>query len=464
MNTKVHRLLWLVLAVGTLQAQDNESPHLKTVGADYSATLHQKREDAAMQKWRANRFGQFFHFGIYSILGSEYKGKRVAVGEWIQSTEKISKEEYGKLLKVFNPQKFDAEKWAEMNKAMGVKYMTITTKHHDGFCLWPTKHTEFSVKNTPYEKDLIGPLVKAYTKLGIDVTLYYSVMDWNHPDYRVEIRSEEDKEAMARYMNYAMDQLDELLTLYPEAKAIWFDGQWDPAFKNNPQWGWALEQSVRKKSPHIIINNRVRSDVHGNLDRDQQGRHYADYDSSFERKLPNSSSAELPKSDWEACYTIMENGWGYSHQLVGHLKDSRELIEALARCVSRNGNFLINFGPKPDGTIRDYELKLAKEMGQWMQVNGAAIYGASGVPIAKPSWGYITRNGNKRYLIVFNQSENIQIPFESANISQLSVLGAKDIPIIKKAAGRTVTNLDLSALPDTNIAHVIEFTLDGHKL
>lgn len=434
---------------------------IASIAPEYAGTLHQKREDAAMKKWRANRIGQFFHFGLYSILGSEYKGKRVEVGEWIQNTQRISKEEYSKLLKQFNPTEFNAAAWAKMNKKMGVNYMTITTKHHDGFCLWPSKHTDFSVENTPYKKDIIGPLVKEYTKLGIDVTLYYSVMDWNHPDYRVRINSPADKQAMERYMKYAIAQLDELLTRYPEAKSIWFDGQWDPAYKSQPEWGWKLEKSVRRKHPNIIINNRVRSDAHANLDRDMSGQHYADFDSSFERKLPSDTSTELPKADWEACYTIMENGWGYSKQLVGHLKDSKELVEASAKCVSRNGNFMINFGPKPDGTIREYELNLAKEIGQWMKVNGNAFYGAEGVPLAKPSWGYITKKKEKRYLILFNKSKetNIQVPFKADNIVKVRVLGAESISIPRTVEDNGMAQFDISKLPQASIAHVIELSL-----
>ncbi|HEX8020921.1 alpha-L-fucosidase [Mucilaginibacter sp.] len=373
------------------------------------ATILSKRPDPGMRKWRENRFGQFIHWGLYAVTGGQWKGKNYPTSaEWLKVDAGISTAEYAEIIHQFNPQKYNPAEWAHMAKNMGVKYVIITTKHHEGFCLWPSSFTDFSVASTPYKKDLLMPFVKAYQKEGIDVYFYYSILDWHHPDYRSVIQSEDDQKAFERYFAYVKNQLKELITNYPNIKGFWFDGQWEASYKKNYKMGYELEQYCRALKPGIILNNRIRTDARGHVDHDYNGRHFGDFDGSFERRLP--SGVKSLDFDWEACMTVPENQWGYHKIWEGHTKTSYEIQEMLATCTSMGGNFVLNFGPQPDGTIRAYEQNLSKEVGAWMQANGKAIYGCDNAGLEKQDWGYFTQKpGDERlYMIVFN------IPFSGA--------------------------------------------------
>lgn len=198
----------------------------------YGADRLGKRHDAAMERFRSHRLGAFIHWGLYAIPGGEWNGKVYnGAAEWLKSWANVPSEEWMKLMNQWNPQRFDATKWARMAKEMGVKYVKITTKHHEGFCLWPSKYTKYTVANTPYKKDILGELVKAYNKEGIDVHFYFSVMDWSHPDYRYDIKSEDDEIAFRRFLEFTDNQLKELASLYPTVKDFWFDGTWDESIK-----------------------------------------------------------------------------------------------------------------------------------------------------------------------------------------------------------------------------------------
>ena len=181
------------------------------------------REDPAMQKWRENRFGQFIHWGLASIPGGVWKGKSyLATPESLRGPAKISRSTWDSLMYQFNPVKFNAGEWADMAKNMGVKYVTFTTKHHDGFCLWPSKFTDYDMGSTPCKKDLLKELINAYAAAGIDVYLYYSIIDIHHPDYRADLKNREDTIAFERLKEFSKNQLAELLDLYPQVKGFWF--------------------------------------------------------------------------------------------------------------------------------------------------------------------------------------------------------------------------------------------------
>lgn len=369
----------------------------------FGATILSKRPDTAMQKWRENRFGQFLHWGLYAVTGGQWKGKNYSgSAEWLKNDAAISTAEYAELIHQFDPQKYDPTEWAQIARNMGVKYVILTTKHHEGFCLWPSKYTGFSIASTPYKKDLLMPFVKAYQKAGIDVYFYYSILDWHHPDYRSVIQTEDDQKAYERYFGYVKDQLKELITNYPGIKGLWFDGQWEASYKKNYKMGFELEQYCRALKPGIILNNRIRTDAPGHVDHDYKGRHFGDFDGSFERRLP--SGVKTLDFDWEACMTVPENQWGYHKIWEGHVKTAYEIEEMLATCTSMGGNFVLNFGPQPDGMIRPYEQHLAKEIGTWMKTNSEAIYGCDNAGLDKQDWGYFTKKpgDSKLYMIVFN--------------------------------------------------------------
>jgi alpha-L-fucosidase len=363
-----------------------------------------KRMDADMVKWRGYGLGQFIHWGLYSILEGKYKGKPYnGAAEWIRSWKEVPKPEYDSLYKQFNPSSFNPGQWAAMAKQMGAKYLTLTTKHHDGFCLWPSAYTNYTIANSPFKKDMIGPIVDAYTKEGIDVYLYFSVMDWSHPDWRYDLKTKEDSLAFDRFKLFTKNQLTELLQRYPSTKGLWFDGTWDKSWQKSGAFSDSLEQHLKSLIPGLIIGSRLRADEKGNRHFDANGRLMGDYEQGWERKIPKTYD-DVHGNDWDCVMTIPENGWGYAEKWLGHWKTTHELLEMTAQCVSLGGNFVINFGPKANGEFRTEEIKNAKEIGDWMKLNNTAIYNCEYAGWEKQDWGYYTkkRDQKKVYMIVFN--------------------------------------------------------------
>ncbi len=398
---RVTLFIFLGLCTTMCFANSNDSIPLKW--GDHHPGI---RRDPAMNHWRQMRFGEFIHFGLYSILGGSWKGKHYnGAAEWIKAWAHIPDSAYFALIHQFNPVNFDADKWAAMAKEMGVKYLRITTKHHEGFCLWPSKYTDFDVASSPFKRDLIGEVVKACNKVGIDVAFYYSILDWHHPDYRYSIKSEEDSLANARYNQYVKNQLTELLTRYPSVIGLWFDGTWNDSWESDGKFSYELAQYLKRIHPGLLINSRMRADDYGKRHFDSNGNLMGDYASGWERKLPSVTDTEVTNYDWECIMTIPVNQWGYNAIWNGHVKKPVELLEMMAHTVSMGGNFVINFGPKGDGTFREEEKNAAKVIGAWMKVNGAAIYGndhADGWQ--KQDWGYYTSDtaNQKIYMLVFN--------------------------------------------------------------
>lgn len=290
-------------------------------------------------------------------------------------------------------------------KQMGVRYVTITTRHHDGFCLWPSKYSDYTIAKTPYRKDMIGPLVKAYNKVGIDVYLYYSILDWHNKDWRYSIKTVEDKVAFDHFKVFIKNQLTELLMDYPTIKGFWFDGTWDKSWADaeNGPFTDSLEQYMKQLHPGLIAGGRYRVDENGKRHDDSNGNLMGDYAQGWERKIPQDYAVTKGR-DWDCDMTFGENGWGYQKKWLGHWKTTNELLEMMAKCNSLDGNFVLNFGPKADGTFREEEIMAAKKIGDWMKVNSAAIYDTKYDAWEKEDWGYstISNDGTKAYLMVFN--------------------------------------------------------------
>lgn len=371
----------------------------------YGAQRLGKRTDSAMQKWRDNRFGQFVTFGLFSVPGGHWDGKYYGgAAEWIKSNAKISDEAYDSLRVNFNPLQFNAKEWAGIAKQMGARYALITTKFHDGFCLWPSKYTDFDIENTPYKKDLLKEFVDAYNAEGIDVVFYYSVLDWHHPDWRYNIENEQDSIAFERYWKWMTLQIEELMCRYPSVVGFWYDGTWDKSIVKRGKYTWDLEKKMQSINPYIISGSRLRVDETGARHFDANKNMMGDYEQGWERKLP----AKPLDNDWECVMTVPENQWGYHSDWRGHVKTPFEVIEMLVASTSLSGNFMLNFGPKGDGTIRHEERLLAKEVGNWMKLNGEAIYNCEGAGLPEQKWGYYTMNHKtgKVYMIVLNQPIN----------------------------------------------------------
>ncbi|SUJ00996.1 Alpha-L-fucosidase [Sphingobacterium spiritivorum] len=374
------------------------------------------RTDEAMERFRQYGLGQFIHWGLYAIPGNEWEGVSARGGapasEWIRTwggttAPKDWKNTYDNLYKQFNPKGFDARQWAKQAKDMGARYVIFTTKHHDGFALWPTKYTDYNITKSPYKKDIVKQVVDAYTAEGIDVYLYFSILEWNNPDYMgKEPKTEEEKAKFAKFLTYTKNQLLELLKNYPQIKGFWFDGTWDQSWIKSYDFTYKLEKELREKHPGLIIGSRFRNDEFGQRHFDSNGDMLGDYEQGWERKLPEEYSW-LEGRDWDCVMTIPPNGWGYMKDWTGlYTKTSDDLIDMLMHSVSMEGNFVLNFGPDGNGKMHPGEDKLAKELGDWMKINSEAVYGVRYAGLSPSKYGYFTRKNEQVYLTVFNRPVN----------------------------------------------------------
>jgi alpha-L-fucosidase len=365
--------------------------------------LNESREqyEVRMDWWSQARFGMFIHWGLYSIPAGEWKGS-TNHAEWIRTTAQIPLSEYDKFVGQFNPVKFNANDWVRMAKSAGMKYITITSKHHDGFCLFDSKHTEFDIMSTPFKRDILKELADACHKEGIKICFYHSIMDWHHPDYLPRREWEKDRPASGsdygRYVQHLKNQLKELLTNYGEISVLWFDGEWESTW--NQKYGTEIYNFVRSLQPNIIINNRVGAGRSGMEGFTNAGEFAGDFGTP-EQEIPPTG---MPGLYWETCMTMNDN-WGYNKH-DDHWKSAEDLIRKLADIASKGGNFLLNVGPTAEGVFPQSSINRLREIGEWMKVNGEAIYSTKASPFKSLNWGRCTQkpmNGGVRlFLHVFD--------------------------------------------------------------
>lgn len=359
------------------------------------------RENLQNREWFQNaRFGLFIHWGVYSVLGD---------GEWVMNTQQIPIKTYEKLPGFFNPIGFDATEWVKLAKAAGMKYITITSKHHDGFAMWDSQVSAYNiVKKTPYGKDVLKQLADACAGEGIKLFFYHSQLDWHHPDYFPRgftggsYTGRAEQGDMNRYLDYMNAQLTELLTNYGEVGGIWFDGMWDKKDAD-----WQLENTyslIHRLQPGTLIGSN---------------HHMPPYDGEdfqmFEKDLPGHNTTgfapeqkigALPK---ETCETI-NNSWGFNLKDDKH-KSLKELIQYLVKAAGYDANFLLNVGPMPDGRIQPEHRERLLQMGEWLGQYGETIYGTRGGPVSPHNWGVTTTNGKKVYVHILDwMDESLIIP------------------------------------------------------
>ncbi len=357
--------------------------------------------DNRMDWWRDARFGMFIHWGLYAVPAGEWNGK-TGYGEWIRTSAEIPLNTYDQFRTQFNPADFDAEAWVKMARDAGMKYIVITSKHHDGFCMFDTKQTDFNIMTTPFKRDPMKELAAACKKQGLKFCFYHSIMDWHHPDYLPRRDWEKDRSADGadydRYVKYMKAQLKELLTNYGNIGVLWFDGEWESTW--NETYGKEIYRYVRSLQPGVIVNNRVGA---GRLDMEgltKQGAFGGDFGTP-EQQIPATG---LPGVDWETCMT-MNDHWGYN-KADKKFKSTKEILQMLADIASKGGNYLLNVGPTALGTIPQESIGRLDSVGNWMKVNGEAIYGTMASPFASLDWGRCTRKDTKSgatlYLHIFN--------------------------------------------------------------
>ncbi|TFH34384.1 MAG: alpha-L-fucosidase, partial [Bacteroidia bacterium] len=324
--------------------------------------------DDRLDWWREARFGMFIHWGLYSVPAGEWDGE-TNHAEWIRTTAQIPLETYDRFIGEFNPVNFNADEWVAIAADAGMKYIVITSKHHDGFCLFDSGYTDFDVMSTPFKRDIMSELSEACRKRGIEICWYHSIMDWHHPDYLPRRQWETDRPAEGadfnRYIDYMKGQLAELLTNYGEIGVLWFDGEWESTWTH--EMGQDLYGYVRGLQENIIINNRVDKGRAGMQGLTIEGEYKGDFGTP-EQEIPAKG---LPGIDWESCMT-MNDHWGYN-SYDNNWKSATDLIRKLSDIASKGGNFLLNVGPEPDGTFPDQSVMLLKEIGDWMDVYSESI-------------------------------------------------------------------------------------------
>lgn len=359
--------------------------------------------------WREARFGLFIHWGLYSIPAGEWNGQ-TNHAEWIRETARIPLDVYERFVPQFNPVNFDADAWVRAAKDAGMKYIVITTKHHDGFCLFDSAHTDFDITATPFKRDIMKELADACRRHGIKICWYYSIMDWHHADYlprrgwEASSRPAEGAD-FDRYFDYLKRQVTELLTKYGDIGVMWFDGEWESTWTQ--EYGAELYRLCRSLQARVIVNNRVSPSRSGMESVGATGEHFGDFGTP-EQYIPPTG---LPGTDWETCMT-MNDHWGYNKQ-DANWKSSTQLIRNLVDIVSKGGNYLLNIGPTALGEFPPESLERLRDIGEWMRANGEAIYGTAASPFKNLSWGRCTQRrsgeGTSLYLHLFewNQPQGV---------------------------------------------------------
>lgn len=355
----------------------------------------------ARTEWfREARFGMFIHWGIYAIP---------ARGEKVRMHELMPLEEYDKYFREFDPVRYDPREWAKAAKNAGMKYAVMTAKHHDGFCLFDSKLTDYKSTNTPVGRDLIREYTDAFRAEGLKVGLYYSLLDWHHPDYPSygdaahPMRKNEAfmgiRHDFSRYVEYMHGQVRELLTGYGKIDIIWFDYSYGEMTGEKWEAGRLVEM-VRGLQPGIIIDNRL---VEKKNIRSEEPLPYAgDFDSPEQiippRGIVDDAGDPIP---WEACITLNDH-WGYFADDHNY-KTPETVIRTLVECVSKNGNLLLNVGPDARGQIPEESLAILREAGRWMDKNSDSIYGCGISDLDKPEWGRYTQKGKMLYAHVYER-------------------------------------------------------------
>jgi len=365
--------------------------------------------------WREARFGLFIHWGPVSLKGTEISWSRANSNPLCPNKGEIPVEVYDNLYKSFNPTLFDAAAWASIAKAAGTRYVVLTAKHCDGFCLWPTETYDYHIGNTPFRRDVCGELADAVRKAGLRIGWYYSPMDWRDPDCRTARNAE--------YVKRMQGQVRELLSRFGRIDLMWFD--WDGGTIPWDQEG--TYRLVREAQPAIVVNNRLDCSF-GGLSADKDIGPQADY-LTPEQVI----GAYNDKQPWETCMTL---GTQWSWKPDDKIKTVDEVIRILAGCAGGDGNLLLNVGPMPDGRIEPRQVDVLNGVGAWLARCGESIYGTRGGPFKPGRYGASTRRGNTVYLHVFEwPGASLKLPPLPARIVRGRVLGGGTVSVRQTEAG-----------------------------
>lgn len=390
------------------------------------------------------KFGMFVHWGVYSVLGE---------GEWVMNNKKIPIAEYEKVPPRFNPTKFDPAEWVSIVKRAGIKYITITSKHHDGFAMFDSKVSGYDIVDaTPYKKDVLKMLAEACRRHGIKLFFYHSHLDWRHPGYYPRGRTgrhsgRPDSGQWYRYLDYMDGQIKELCTNYGQIGGIWFDGWWD---RKDADWRLGKTYTlIHELQPQALIGNNHHVPPFPGEDYQM-----------FEKDLPGKNTAGFNKEakigelPLETCDTI-NRAWGYNKNDRNY-KSTTDLIHYLVRAAGYNANFLLNVGPKPDGTIQPEFVERLEGIGKWMAKNGQTIYGTRGGPFPPGPWGASVHKEGKIYVHVLERSPELTLPAIRTRITGARTYhGNKPVTVRQEKSG-TILSVPEEARDDVDTIVVLE--------
>ena len=403
------------------------SPMPRVLRAQGTDSIPAERR-AARQWFRDAKFGMFIHWGVYSLLGQ---------GEWVMQQRELPIGPYEWLATTFNPVKFDARAWVSLAKGAGAKYITITSRHHDGFSMFATRATPYNIVDwTPFKRDPLKELADECQRQGLKLFFYYSQLDWHHPDYWPRGRTGQHTDRpesgdWARYLDFMDSQLTELLSGYGPIGGIWFDGMWD-----KPDAEWRLPRTYalihRLQPAALIVPNHHRAPLPG---EDVQ---------TFEQDLPGANSAgfntkEIGSLPLETSLT-MNNSWGFNIT-DRRFKSVRELIRYLVRAAGSDANLLLNIGPRPDGTIQPEAEERLRDVGRWLATYATSIYATRGGPVPPHEWGVTTQRADTVFVHVLSWPDRLlALPPLGARVVRARMLrtGAP-VGVATSGAGVTLT-------------------------
>jgi alpha-L-fucosidase len=428
------------------------------------------QREARMAWWREARFGMFVHWGLYSGLAGTWDGKSVGKSggmEWIQQRVKVDTDTYAAAaLPKFQPKTGFAREWAKLAKEAGCRYLVFTTKHHEGFGLYASKFGDYNA-GAKLNRDLVKEIVDACRAEGLRVGFYHSLIDWHHDQYDYPRAkglphplagkpSPNGPRDHTKYIDYLHSQVGELMSNYGKVDVVWWDFS-SKDFQGDEAWrATDLLELVRAKQPEIIVNNRLYSAHTVNAAKDERKEFTADRGdfTTPEQRIPATG---MPGVDWETCMTL-NTTWGFSEHDHAWKSDTN-LIRNLVDIASKGGNYLLNIGPKCDGSLTPETVKSFQAIGAWMKVNGESIYGTTASPFAKLDWGRATHKGNVIYLHVFNWPGDgkLIVPIKS-NVKEARLLGGKKLKAAPSDAGLTIT---LPKAAPNKIVSVIKLTLSS---
>ncbi|MDQ2718658.1 MAG: alpha-L-fucosidase [Bacteroidota bacterium] len=409
---------------------------------------------SARKDFQDSRFGLFIHWGPFSIPGD---------GEWVMNNENITVKNYSRLMDFFNPIYFDAHEWVSMAKNAGMKYITLITRHHDGFSMWNTKYSDFNIMNTPYKKDVVKMIADECHKQNIKLFLYYSLLDWRRDDYSWWTgrtghgTGRTVKGNWNDYITFMKNQLTELLTNYGQVAGIWFDGYWDQtapegAKDRSPKVDWHLPEIyglIHKLQPQCLVGNNHHMIPFAGEDFQM-----------FEKDLPgqNKSGLSFQKASenlpLETCET-MNDSWGFNIKDTNY-KSVKQVIHYLVNAAGRNANFLLNVGPMPNGKIQSEFVDTLKEVGKWMQKYGESIYGTRGNIISPQDWGIATSKDKIVYIHILKAPQQSFLNIEGISGKVKSCQLMLNNKPVKFKQNKTSLTIHLDGIPLEDIDTVIQ--------